>query len=114
MWLVGKMDGVLGMSFLGDFRVEMDQTRSQMILRPTGNPEDERWGGKTALWWKARFSGYTRKIKSFQSEAKSMEQSGHPMAANIKKMVDFYEDLHSQLDLAASRAGVPMLFRSFQ
>jgi clan AA aspartic protease (TIGR02281 family) len=110
---LGELDGLLGMSFLGDFRVEMDKARSQMILRPLGNPGDLEWDGKSALWWKSRFSGYAQKISGFKSEAQTMEQAGHPMASSIEKMVAFYEDLHGKLEMAASRAGVPMRLRSY-
>ena len=110
---LGDMDGLLGMSFLGDYRVEMDTARSQMILRPLGNPGDPQWGGKSALWWKTRYSGYAEKIKNFEWEAKRMDRTGHPKAANIRKMVAFYKDLHHKLDQSASRAGVPTQLRSF-
>ena len=110
---MGDLDGLLGMSFLGDYRVEMDKARSQMILKPLGNPNDTRWGGRSALWWKGRFSGYSQKIKGFQYEATSMRQAGHPKTVNIEKMVDFYKDLHHRLDLVASRVGVPMRLRAF-
>ena len=110
---LGDIDGLLGMSFLGDYRVEMDISRSQMILRPLGNPGDPQWGGKSALWWKTRYSGYAEKIKNFEWEAKRMDRTGHPKAANIRKMVAFYKDLHHKLDQSASRAGVPTQFRSF-
>ena len=104
---MGDMDGLLGMSFLGDYRVEMDTARSQMILKPLGRPGDSRWGGKSALWWKSRYSGYSTKIRNFQLEAKKMEIQGHPKATNIKKMVAFYKDLQRKLDKSAARAGVP-------
>jgi clan AA aspartic protease (TIGR02281 family) len=110
---LGDLDGLLGMSFLGDFRVEMDRARSQMILRPLGHPGDPEWDGKSALWWKSRFSGYAQKINGYKSEAQNMEETGHPMAASIEKMVGFYEGLHGKLDIAASRAGVPMRLRSY-
>lgn len=110
---MGDLDGLLGMSFLGDYRVEMDKARRQMILKRLGDPGDRRWGGRSALWWKGRFSGYAQKIKGFQNEAAHMRQSEHPMTVNIEKMVDFYKDLHNRLDMVASRAGVPMIFRSF-
>lgn len=109
---MGEMDGLLGMSFLGDYRVEMDTARSQMILKPMGGPNDQRWGGKPALWWKNRYSGYTTKIRNFQLEAKKMDLTGHTKAANIKKMVGFYKDLHKKLDKSADRAGVPEMLRT--
>ena len=40
--------------------------RSQMILRPLGDPGDPQWAGKSALWWKTRYSGYANKIKNFE------------------------------------------------
>ncbi len=110
---LGELDGLLGMSFLGDYRVEMDRARSQMILRPLGDPGDPEWDGKSALWWKSRFSDYSQKINGFKSETRTMRASGHPMSASIEKMVAFYEDLHSKLDKAASRAGVPDRLRSY-
>lgn len=110
---MGDLDGLLGMSFLGDFRVEMDKARSQMILRPLGAPGAQTWNGKSALWWKSRFTEYTQKVREFQAEAKNLAEMGHPKAANVKKMVGFYKDLHRKLDLQASSAGVPNHLRSF-
>lgn len=109
---MGDMDGLLGMSFLGDYRVEMDTARSQMILRPLGDPDEKKWNGKSALWWKTRYSGYTDKIKNFELEAKKMDMARHPKTTNIKKMVAFYKDLHQKLDRSATRAGVPKMLRS--
>ncbi len=109
---MGEMDGLLGMSFLGDYRVEMDTARSQMVLRPLGEPGDPSWDGKSALWWKTRYSGYANKIKNFKLEAKKMEVSGHPKSANIRKMVAFYKDLNQKLNKSAARAGVPKQYRS--
>ncbi len=110
---LGELDGLLGMSFLGDFRVEMDKSRSQMVLRPLSDPGDPQWGGKSTLWWKTRFSDYAQKINGYKSEAQTMKTAGHPMAASIERMVAFYEDLHGKLDQAASRAGVPPRLRSY-
>lgn len=104
---MGELDGLLGMSFLGDYRVEMDTARSQMILKPLGKSGDPQWGGKSALWWKSRYTGYSTKIRNFKLEAKKMEIQSHPKAANIKKMVAFYKDLKKKLDKSAARAGVP-------
>ncbi len=109
---MGEMDGLLGMSFLGDYRVEMDTTGSQMILKPLGKSGDSRWGGKPAIWWKNRYSDYSAKIKNFELESKKMELSGHPKSANIKKMVAFYKDLHKKLDKSAAREGVPDMLRT--
>jgi clan AA aspartic protease (TIGR02281 family) len=47
---LGDIDGLLGMSFLGDFRVEMDTARSQLILRPLGDPGDES-PAISGKWW---------------------------------------------------------------
>ncbi|MFQ5450970.1 MAG: TIGR02281 family clan AA aspartic protease [Nitrospinaceae bacterium] len=109
---LGELDGLLGMSFLSDFKVEMDQTHSRMILKPLTEPGGQTWEGKPAVWWKARFLNYANKIREFQKEAKKLESVQHPKAGNMEKMVAFYEDLHRQLNLRASRAGVPLEYRS--
>ncbi len=109
---MGDLDGLLGMSFLGDFRVEMDRTRSQMILKPLDEPGARTWNGKSALWWKSRFSDYAKKIKDYEVEAAKLDLIQHPKAGKVDKMVDFYKDMQSKLDQEASRAGVPQSFRS--
>ncbi len=111
---MGDLDGLLGMSFLGDYRVEMDQARSRMVLRPLGDPAEEAWDGKTAMWWKSRFLNYTNKIRDFETEAGRLQKAHHPQADKMFKMVGFYKDLHRKLDLRASKAGVPMIYRSYR
>ncbi len=108
---MGDLDGLLGMSFLGDYRVEMDQVSARMILKPLGQPGEQFWDGKPASWWENRFSEYDTRIKSFRIEAINFMRSGHPKAKKLMKMVDFYRELRHELDLRASRAGVPQKLR---
>jgi len=42
-------DGLLGMSFLGDFLFEIDRSQKILILKPLSEGEME-WGGKPGSW----------------------------------------------------------------
>ena len=62
-------------------------------------------------WWKTRFDDFAKKIRDVQYEGKEMEKARHPKAANILKMVGFYENLTRKLKQRAAQAGVPSKYR---
>lgn len=104
------MDGLLGMSFLGDFRMEMDRHRAKMKLSPLIKEGETLWGGKPGSWWKNRLRTYTSKIEEIETGAGYMEITNHPDARKLRKLVDYYREMKSQLMNRARRAGVPSKF----
>ena len=94
---MGEEGGLLGMSFLGDFRMEIDQTNSKMILKDLNKPGDILWDGKPETWWRSKFS--------------YLEQKSAQMEADNPSLSNFYRQLQQKLERRASRAGVPQRFR---
>lgn len=108
---MGEIDGLLGMSFLGDFKLEVDRVRSVMRLKPFHEPGEAAWGGKPGSWWKDRFVNYNTQIDELEKQAGLLELSLHPKAHKFWGVVDFYKDLRRKLRRRAIRAGVPSRFR---
>jgi clan AA aspartic protease (TIGR02281 family) len=105
------IDGLLGMSFLGDFRLEIDRTNKLLTLKSQKNQDELVWDGKPGNWWKSRFEHYDTTIKGYSSRANFLQRRGHAKAPNMKKSVEFYKDLRQKLETRASISGLPNRFR---
>lgn len=101
------IDGLLGMSFLGDFRVEMDQQDGKMKLRPLMKKGEPLWDGKPGRWWKNRLRSYTERVDEIETGAGLMELTNHPDATRIRNLVEYYQGLKSNLLKRARRERVP-------
>ncbi len=108
------IDGLLGMSFLGDFRFEIDRTNKLLTLKPSQKPAELAWEGKSGNWWKSRFEHYDATISSYSARAAFLQRRGHEKALNMQKTVDFYKTLRQKLTTRASISGLPVNFRSSQ
>jgi clan AA aspartic protease (TIGR02281 family) len=102
-------DGLLGMSFLGDFRFEMDRSKNILILKPLAEGEME-WGGKPGSWWKKRFDHVNKNIKEYSRAWVGWRRRGKTHAAEYKYMTDYYVDLKKRLENHARVSGVPDRF----
>jgi clan AA aspartic protease (TIGR02281 family) len=109
---IKNIDGLLGMSFLGDFRFEIDRTNKRLTLKPPNIKGELAWDGKSGNWWQGRFEHYDTIIKSYSSRADFLKRRGHAKALNMKKTVDFYKKLRQKLLARASISGLPDRFRS--
>ena len=109
---IKEIDGLLGMSFLGDFRFEIDRTNKRLTLKPPQTLNELVWGDKPGNWWKSRFEHYDMTIKSYSSRASFLQRRGHAKAMNMQKTVEFYKDLRQKLETRASISGLPGRFRS--
>ena len=107
---IKEIDGLLGMSFLGDFRFEIDRTKKLLTLKPPQNQNELVWAGKPGNWWKNRFAHYDINIKSYSSRASFLQRLGHAKASNMQKTVEFYRNLRQKLETRASISGLPDRF----
>ena len=108
---IKEIDGLLGMSFLGDFRFEIDRTNKLLTLKSPQNQDELVWDGKPGNWWKSRFEHYDTTIKGYSSRASFLQRRGHAKAPNMQKTVEFYKDLRQKLETRASISGLPNRFR---
>jgi clan AA aspartic protease (TIGR02281 family) len=108
---IKEIDGLLGMSFLGDFRFEIDRTNKRLTLKPPQSQNELVWDGKPGNWWKSRFEHYDTTIKGYSSRASFLQRRGHAKAPNMQKTVEFYKDLRQKLETRASISGLPGRFR---
>ncbi|MDH3256057.1 MAG: TIGR02281 family clan AA aspartic protease [Nitrospinota bacterium] len=106
------MDGLLGMTFLSAFKVEMDQQNAEMILKPLGDPGDTLWDGKNETWWKKKYETYAGALR--QLERAAYKARGNMQeTVKIKKFTDHYEKLHRLLEQRANRFNLPKEYRSY-
>ena len=108
---IKDIDGLLGMSFLGDYRFEIDRTHKLLTLKPPNKKGETTWEGKSGNWWKSRLDYYDTSIKGFFNRARQMQRKGHRKAANMMKTAEFYKDLRQKLETRALISGVPERFR---
>lgn len=101
------MDGLLGMSYLSEYKVSIDPTNLVMILKPLGDPGDTLYEGKPGSWWKNKFVGYDQQLEHLKEYRGIMARIRHPKSAKYKKVLDFYIKMRRDLKKRAVRAGVP-------
>lgn len=109
---MGDLDGLLGMNFLGEFNMNMDQARGNMVLKPLGRSGEPAWAGKNALWWKNKFTYYSGIIKQYKVMAEDFARKKHPKTESLNNLVGYYQRINEQLSALASNLGIPAEFQS--
>ncbi len=104
---LGGMDGLLGMSFLGEFSMTMDQIGEQMILHPLADDTDFLWAGKNSAWWKNKFQYMSGFIRQYRYMARTYKEKRHKKARNLSNLVDYYQGNYEKLTGRAIALGVP-------
>ena len=103
------MEGLLGMSFLSNFRIEIDHTKPELILKPLAKPGEQVWGGMPAFWWKSKFKYYNTQIHGYKLKAMHSKALSNQETKAITKVVRFYENLHKKLTRRASFFRLPKI-----
>ena len=101
--------GLLGMSFLSNFQMEINHTESELILKPLAKPGEQVWGGKPAFWWKSKFKYYNSQINGYKLKAMHTKTLSNQESEAVTKVVRFYEDLYKKFTRRASFFGFPKI-----
>ena len=99
------------MSFLSNFRMEINHTESELILKPLAKPGEQVWGGKPEFWWKSKFKYYNSQINGYKLKAMRTKTLSNQESEAVTKVVRFYEDLHKKLTHRASFFGLPKILK---
>ncbi|MFQ5431527.1 MAG: TIGR02281 family clan AA aspartic protease [Nitrospinota bacterium] len=114
--------GLLGMSFLGEFRITFNNRESSITLARHGS-DGESYGGYDGEWWRRKFFYYTNKIRIFKNEQQKIKENyelgkksdleNDTDYINYRRSIDFYRERLRKLDRRASRASVPKRLRRY-
>ncbi|MGV7220421.1 MAG: TIGR02281 family clan AA aspartic protease [Nitrospinales bacterium] len=104
---MGELDGLLGMTFLGEYKVEVDKKASVMRLKPLHDRGDALWDGKNADWWKTRLTDYSKKAWQSNRGASYFKKDNPKKSREMKRLSDYYQKLYDNLNNRAKRAGLP-------
>ncbi len=106
------MDGLLGMSFLGEFKMEMNREHAWLLLKPYAKKGEELWDGKNAKWWRKKYDTYAGTLRHYQ-RLEYKARGDFPEHQKIIKMIGHYEKLHKALERRADRVKLPKYYRSY-
>lgn len=118
----GGLDGLLGMSFLGEFVYQLDAPGGQLSLKSVRGPDTK--GGGDKGWWLTRYNHYVDNIRRFTAYKASLE-AGVPIedpelkkapgltSENMGKVIAYYTRLLNSLDRRATAVGVPKDWRAY-
>ena len=118
---VGRVDGLLGMSYLERFRMSVGD---ELELTPIDDGAKDRRGGRGERWWrlifrkvKTRRALYERALGAAKKVDAEIEAqfgrslSGENLESYIRKLRDFMRDYEHRLQNQASRFSVPRPWR---
>lgn len=108
----GEVDGLLGISFLGEFKVEIDSENSQMLLKPTAKQGEELWGGHNKSWWRNKYQTYVKNMRGLRHHVNKYMMSAKEYH-NSRKMIAHYSKLHEALDKRANEVNLPKEYRAY-
>ncbi|MFQ5481394.1 MAG: TIGR02281 family clan AA aspartic protease [Nitrospinaceae bacterium] len=100
--------GLLGMTFLNEFRMGIDRDRKVMVLKPIGEGGIF-YGGRPPSWWQEKYSEYTELFNRAAFYGANLKNRSQ--AFEFKKQTLFYQDLLDRLNRRADRALLPQKYR---
>ncbi len=101
--------GLLGMTFMNDFRFEIDRQLNLLILKPLREGVGGSYGGRPLPWWTEKYKRY------FSGLNRASYYRNHTNNRKVKseqqKMAKYYKDLVNRLDRRANSAKLPTQYR---
>ncbi len=107
-----EVDGLLGMSFLGEFKLEMDRANLKMFLKPIAKRGERVWGGHNAAWWRKKYKTYVSNMRKFRNYVDNYQMIPKTRN-NFRKLITHYSNLHAALEKRADQVDLPKKFRVY-
>ncbi len=105
-------DGLLGMSFLGEFKLEMDRTNNKMYLKPIAKRGEMTWDGHNEAWWRKKYKTYVEKMRYHRNLIDNYMMAPKERN-NFRKLINHYSKLHKALEKRADYFNLPKKFRVY-
>ena len=108
------MDGILGMTFLGEFEFNINVAEKKLILAERNEaPRVLMYGGFPEHWWKNKFGLYRSMIESIKAYIAVAESNEEKEAAlQFSKSLRHFQSELNTLERKASAAAVPRDWRN--
>jgi predicted aspartyl protease len=104
--------GLLGMPFFNHFRVQIDPAQGRLTLDEIDLQEiDGVYGGYDRSYWQARFAMIREQIRRIDAYHDRVPEEYTTVRERTQSAADYWRDQYEQLDLKATRAGVPQAWR---
>ncbi len=101
--------GLLGMTFLNEFRFEIDRQAKKLILRPLRAGNDPLYGNRPLSWWTERYKKYLTGLN--QAYFMKSNSKGRLEKMEFQRRASYYQDLVDRLDRRAEAANLPEKYR---
>jgi len=107
------IDGLLGNSFLNQFRVVLDSANEKMTLFSSrGKPSPDRPGGYSRDFWVGQFRFYHQSLAELKKLKATYENQRATSDLNrVNNAIRYFENQLGELERRASFAGVPRNWR---
>ena len=106
------VDGLLGMSFLGEFKLEVDHTNQKIFLKPLAKRGEMSWGEHNEAWWRNKYATYVGHMRKLRNYIGTYKMSSKEYI-NKLKMIEHYSKLHAILEKRANEENLPKEFRIY-
>ena len=105
-----EIDGLLGMSFLGNFKVEIDQKNNKMFLKPLAVRGETVWGGHNEAWWKNRYKTIVQEMNHYYGYISNAFMTPKTRY-DVTRKWHHYAKLYKALEKRADQVDLPQKFR---
>ena len=100
------------MPFFNNFRVELDPARGRLVLEEIDiNSIEGIYGGLGQIAWRKKFRQVRGQLALVQARLERMPEENVAKVADLEEQETYWDEQLNQLELKATRAGVPRAWR---